>query len=549
MTLTGQENNEINLQQLALHSPRWTDDVNILLVDDDPRNLDVLESILDLPGYRLVRARSAEQALQSLIQESFALLVLDVRMPEMSGLELAQLIKQRKKTQHLPIIFLTAYYREDEHVLQGYDAGAVDYLSKPCNPAVLKSKVAAFVELYRINRALQEEIAERRVAEQRVAERTAQVDQLVRQLRALAAELTQAEQRERKRLATILHDYIQQLLVSAQMQLASLRRDPLGERVTYVLQQVDSILREALDASRSLTVELSPPILQEAGLGAALKWLSHRLGDKNNFRVNVQVDVDCEPATEEERFLLFECARELLFNAVKHAQVDEAQVVLTRAEDGRVQLIVTDRGAGFDLEQQRTTRGEQPTFGLFSIQQRLEHLGGVMEIQTAPGSGVRVILTAPDHTRVIYDETPGEEEAPQTICIPRDGDAASAIRVLIVDDHKIMRQGLVGLLHIEPGITVVGEAEDGPQALDLAERLMPDVIIMDVNLGKMSGPQVTRMIVARNNQVKIIGLSMHVEQDVAASMYEAGAIAYLTKGGALEDLITAIRSCCLAESA
>lgn len=548
MTLSTQEPLDNSMQAMAAAPPaRWTDDVNILLVDDDPRNLDVLESILDIPGYRLVRAQSADQALQALIQQSFALLVLDVRMPEMSGLELAALIKQRKKTQHLPIIFLTAYYREDEHVLQGYDAGAVDYLSKPCNPAVLKSKVAAFVDLYRINRALQEEIAERRMAEQRVAERTAQVDQLVRQLRALAAELTQAEQRERKRLATILHDYIQQLLVSAQMQLASLRRDPVGERVPTVLQQVDAILKEALDASRSLTVELSPPILQEAGLGPALKWLARGLADKHEFRVDVQVDMNAEPATEEERFLLFECARELLFNAVKHAGVEEAHVSLTREDGGRVQLIVSDRGAGFDLEQQRNAHDEHPTFGLFSIQQRLEHLGGLMQIETAPGSGVRVVLTAPSDNAPSLLETPGEVDAPAIVSTGSDGDG-SVIRVLIVDDHKIMRQGLAGLLAIEPDIEVVGEAEDGPQALELAERLRPDVIIMDVNLGKVSGPQVTRSIVARNNRVKVIGLSMHVEQDVAASMYEAGAIAYLTKGGALEDLITAIRNCCLAEA-
>ena len=144
--------------------------VNILLVDDESRNLDVLESILESPDYRLVRAQSADEALRALVSENFALLVLDVRMPGMSGLELAQLIKQRKKTQHLPIIFLTAYYQEDEHVMQGYGAGAADYLSKPINPAILRSKVAAFVDLFRKSRALEAEIEVRRAAEQQVRE-------------------------------------------------------------------------------------------------------------------------------------------------------------------------------------------------------------------------------------------------------------------------------------------------------------------------------------------------------------------------------------------
>ncbi|MDM7914055.1 MAG: response regulator, partial [Candidatus Eisenbacteria bacterium] len=128
--------------------------VNILLVDDDLRNLDALESVLEAPEYRLVRATSGDGALRALLAEEFAVLVLDVRMPEMSGIELAQIIKQRRRNRDLPIIFLTAYYSEDQHVLEGYGAGGVDYLSKPVNPEILRSKVAVFAELFRRARAL-----------------------------------------------------------------------------------------------------------------------------------------------------------------------------------------------------------------------------------------------------------------------------------------------------------------------------------------------------------------------------------------------------------
>jgi PAS domain S-box-containing protein len=167
--------------------------INILLVDDEPRNLTVLETILEDPAYRLVRAESAEQALLALVVEEFALLVLDIQMPGMSGFELAQMVKQRKKTAGIPIIFLTAYYSEDQHVLEGYGTGAVDYLHKPINPAILRSKVAVFAELYRknreserVNRALSSEVTARRAAEEqlrrlneelerRVAERTGEL--------------------------------------------------------------------------------------------------------------------------------------------------------------------------------------------------------------------------------------------------------------------------------------------------------------------------------------------------------------------------------------
>jgi PAS domain S-box-containing protein len=130
--------------------------INILIVDDEPRNLTALEAILDDPGYRLVRADSAEQALLSLLVDEFALLVLDIRMPAVTGLELAQMIRARKKTANVPIIFLTAYYGDDQDVVEGYEAGGIDYVRKPVNPAILRSKVGLFAELYRKQRKLEE---------------------------------------------------------------------------------------------------------------------------------------------------------------------------------------------------------------------------------------------------------------------------------------------------------------------------------------------------------------------------------------------------------
>ncbi|HWW86625.1 MAG TPA: ATP-binding protein [Vicinamibacterales bacterium] len=144
----------------------------ILIVDDQPRNLDVLEAMLGDMDCTLVRATSADEALLSLVRNDFAALVLDIKMPGMSGIELATLIKQRKRSQHVPILFLTAHSVNDEDVLKGYGVGAVDYLSKPINSDILRSKVGVFVELFRktrdlgaLNAVLQGEIAERENAQ------------------------------------------------------------------------------------------------------------------------------------------------------------------------------------------------------------------------------------------------------------------------------------------------------------------------------------------------------------------------------------------------
>jgi PAS domain S-box-containing protein len=160
--------------------------INILIVDDEPRNLTVLETVLSDTGYRLVRALSADQALLALVNEEFALLILDVQMPDMTGFELAQIIKSRRKTAQIPIVFLTAHFNDDAHVLEGYGTGAVDYLHKPINGAALRSKVAVFAELHRksqelalANRALAAEVVERVRAEDQLRQWNAVLDQRV----------------------------------------------------------------------------------------------------------------------------------------------------------------------------------------------------------------------------------------------------------------------------------------------------------------------------------------------------------------------------------
>src|SRR5262245_62133277 len=187
--------------EVFLPVARISDDVKVLLVDDERRNLDALESILESSGCTLIKALTADQALFAILQNEFAAIVLDIKMPGTDGLELAKLIKQRKRSQHVPILFLTAHNLDEKEVLQAYGVGGVDFLSKPINPAILRSKVSAFANLFRTTRALASavdalnaEIAERqRVQEQlrlakneletRVLERTAELGRANREVR------------------------------------------------------------------------------------------------------------------------------------------------------------------------------------------------------------------------------------------------------------------------------------------------------------------------------------------------------------------------------
>ena len=182
----------------------------VLIVDDQPRNLDALEAMLSSLECTLIRAQSADEALLTLLRHDFAAIVLDIQMPRINGIELARLIKERKRSRHIPILFLTAHMANDEDVLRGYGAGAVDYLSKPINADILRSKIGVFIDAFRktlalaeLNDALQREILEREKAQEALQLANEQLECRVEER---TAALTQAhegvrENEERLRLA------------------------------------------------------------------------------------------------------------------------------------------------------------------------------------------------------------------------------------------------------------------------------------------------------------------------------------------------------------
>ncbi len=264
---------------------------------------------------------------------------------------------------------------------------------------VARSLSASEAELQRANQGLQaaNEALRRsnETLEARVAERTADLFRRTAQLQALAQDLTRAEERERQRVAQVIHDHLQQLLSVARMNLGMVLDRVRTKSVKQSLGSLDGLIAESLDLTRSLTAELSPAILHRSGLAAALQWLGRWYEERFGLKVAVDTEADVELG-EELRVTIFRGVRELLFNVVKHANVANAGVQLRRAADGSTRVVVRDEGVGFDPETMRAwDGGPGHGFGLFSLRERLELLGGRLHVDSAPGQGASFTIIGP----------------------------------------------------------------------------------------------------------------------------------------------------------
>jgi len=213
-------------------------------------------------------------------------------------------------------------------------------------------------------------------------------------LQSLAAELSRAEQEERRRLATLLHDDVIQSLALSSIKLGALRKSLSNAGQRSEVESTRALIEQAIQSTRSLTFQLSPPILHELGLEPALDWLAEQFTGEHGLSCRFTSDAQPKPLTEEAAGVLFAAVRELLVNTVKHAQATQAEVSSCREGDA-ICLRVTDNGVGLDTAAVAGRAGNTGGFGLLNIRERLGYLGGSCDLQSEPGRGTRVVLRAP----------------------------------------------------------------------------------------------------------------------------------------------------------
>ena len=554
--------------------------VNILLVDDEVRNLEVLESVLESSDYRLVRAQTAEQALLLLLDGEFAVIVLDVNMPGMTGIELANLIKQRKRTQHIPVIFLTAYFQEDKDVLEGYGIGAVDYLTKPINSQILKSKIGVFVDLFRktralaaTNAALELEISHRQNAEgalrlinneleQRVQARTADLSRVNEELRqreiALRVSEAQAKAASRAKddfLAALSHELrtpLNPVLLLA-TEAANDPKLPAGVRADFetIAKNVAleaRLIDDLLDLTRithgKLALEMHPFDIH-ASLREVIAMAREEIEQKQ-ILLELKLDAPRSVICGDDVRL-----KQVFWNVIKNAVkftpergCITVETALPAAAD-EIEIRVTDSGIGMtaaELERvfeafcqgDHTMQNGSHRFGGVGLGLAISrtlvklHTGSICANSGGRNLGTTISIVLPLIQRAgrAHVPAPVNGESAPALQAHAPETAGRQRRILLVEDHSSTVDALTQLLERRKYQVVVAKCLAEARALSSQEKF--DLLISDIGLPDGNGYELMNEMRGRNGLVGIALTGYGMEEDLDRSR-QAGFFTQLTK--------------------
>jgi signal transduction histidine kinase len=378
----------------------------VLLVNDDAASLLALASLLtDGHGYKVITARSGEEALRQVLIHDFAVILLDVSMPIMDGFETAEAIHSHPRSASVPIIFITAHYADEINRMKAYQSGAVDYLFTPIIPQILQTKVAVFVELAKKNLQLQyqkreleqlnSDLQEQRKQDLEHLNERRQAEDALRQsqeeLRQLASYQERIKEDERKRIAREIHDELGQNLLALRIDIAMLHartastHPRLNKKVHAVLDHIDSTMK----AMRAIINNLRPTVL-DLGLNAAIEWQVKEFQRRTGIVCELNMPEAELVMNDSRATALFRILQESLNNVFRHARATRARIVLD-CTGTKLTMKVVDNGVGIFPGCRRKAN----SFGLVGIKERVSTLGGEFAIDTAPDEGTALTVSIP----------------------------------------------------------------------------------------------------------------------------------------------------------
>lgn len=349
--------------------------VNILMVDDQPGKLLTYEAILNELNENLIKARSGKEALNHLLKMDFAVVLMDVSMPELDGFELADMIRQHPRFQKTAIIFISAVHLTDVDRLNAYQHGAMDYVSVPIIPELLRAKVRVFADLHR---------------------KTQQMESLNRDLRALSTRLLATQDEERRRIARDLHDSVGQLIaaLSINCSLVFQEAEKLSPEAADALRQNIELVEQVSKETRTISHLLHPPLLDQIGLLPAIKMYAEGFGERSSVKVTVDLSPEIRRLPANMEISIFRVVQECLTNVYRHSESKTALIKMWPSRDNLLTLQVCDQGKGMPpAKRWSISNGTRQGVGLSGMRERVREFGGTLEIQSSEkGTTITVVL-------------------------------------------------------------------------------------------------------------------------------------------------------------
>jgi two-component system, NarL family, sensor kinase len=368
-------------------------------------------------------------------------------------------------------------------------------------------------------------------------------------LRNLSGRLLRLQDEERRRISRDLHDVTGQKLALLSMDLSGILKKKIiakDEDTNRLLLESISLSNEVNKEIRTLSYLLHPPLLDELGLPSAVEWFTQGFENRTGIHVSVDIPSSMVRLAPDVEVALFRIVQESLANVHRYSGSATAYV-RARSDAGEVRLEIGDFGKGMSEESKIPNRTSVAPLGvgIQGMKERLRQLSGTLEIISHPGKGtlVTAILPISSQRREISDPYEGSEIR-EVQLIPTGGVAESngwRKRILIADDHDVLRRGIRTMLESDPGLEVCGEAVDGKDALEKTLAQAPDLVILDINMPIMNGLDVLRQIVRHRPQTKVLAFSVHDSKQIVEEILAAGAHSYLSKATAGQHLVHEVR--------
>jgi two-component system, NarL family, sensor kinase len=368
-------------------------------------------------------------------------------------------------------------------------------------------------------------------------------------LRQLSGRLLQLQDEERRRIARDLHDVTGQKIAVLSMSLDRVARlvDPRKTEIKETLGESCDVVRKIAEEIRTLSYLLHPPLLDESGLPSAVRWYAEGFEKRSGIHVKVEVDTGLGRLPAEAETALFRVVQESLTNVHRYSGSASAEIRVFTIS-GQVRLEVIDRGKGIKAGKNHASLdGAAPLgVGIPGMRERLRQLGGQLEVDFGT-NGTRVVAIVPmkkadgENGSVPEAEVASDFQSEAKSGFDAETQPPTRRRILIADDHEVMRRGVRGLIEGHQEWAVCGEAVEGKEAVEKSKELNPDLVILDINMPGLTGIDAAQQIRLENPSAKILFFSVHESDHTMREVIKAGAQGYVAKSRAGHDLVTAVR--------